>query len=1058
MKRTLFLTMALLGSAMAQAAETNPSYTLGNVMYVGDSITNGHGAASYRWAMHKILVDNGISYNEVGIEDGNRNFTLSNTMYGGVNFENKHCSQSSARAYHIAGVDGNRNNAEFFGGGSNIKNWLDPDVNTFINFDTGQSIDYKDEKFTGEKTPDTFFLLIGTNDTLSEYNNFGASAQNLQTELSQLLGYDQSGKTFSGNGYMDTIVGTMKESNAESEIIVMGIPTWIAGRGNNNQQADFDAIKAYNTVLKDWCGNNEVKYIDVNTGIDDVAYINRPEIINTNKPGQIEGSGVPDMFLSDGLHPSAQGDLIIAGNLAKAMGYAGRTAGQQRVAAGDGEGWTTLTADNAASTGAVSLNNVTTTGGKLDFSAEGTSSVSIAWENVGKLNNGFTVELSDWCVGNGYTDSIWNTTDNLSIVLGNDSFYGTLNINEAYIQWGSEILYSYDMSTLGTTDNLRIAYLSGSAAEGVNQGFYVWLGDMLIGEGKGRTEGSRHNGVTLTYSGTGNVTIGSLSVNAEASYAPTTSGTTNESDAFIAQIAIPAPPAEPQGTVTLPTTFTKEQTVTSTVDQNGTKTTDFTAGITTNANDTVHINADFTNLNLVYANSSSRTVKDLYVTVAKGTIQGWSGAHGGNTGALTGNVTMLFTDDFAGGSTAFGAVNAGDVTGNITLVFDAAEAAYNSFAKNNSSEFAAVVGSYATNIYGTFKAVINNGTFNYDILAGVHTAKKVNNVVQDTYIGSTEVYVNGGHIKKNIYGGSRVANGIIGNAQARSATPATLVTVTNGVIDGNVYGGGQAGTINGDTQVNITGGTIKGSVYGGGTGGTINGNTYVTIDGNLAAFKGTTIISAGGTGGTITGDSTLTIKNAASSDYECSIDKFKGTLSGGANVTGTRTLAFDKAKLSGTSFDLATLENFDIITLSGGSNVSLSSLGGATELSLTSSTLRVTGDSSKLWSITMDIDSALTLTNLDGTETQNIFINVTGSNVDLSKLNLTVSESELAHQAVLDYVYLRANGKIYEVAVDWRDQQGAVRNLVAGKLIPEPATATLSLLALAALAARRRRR
>ena len=37
---------------------------------------------------------------------------------------------------------------------------------------------------------------------------------------------------------------------------------------------------------------------------------------------------------SDGLHPNAQGDLLMAGNIARAMGYAGRTAGQERKAAG----------------------------------------------------------------------------------------------------------------------------------------------------------------------------------------------------------------------------------------------------------------------------------------------------------------------------------------------------------------------------------------------------------------------------------------------------------------------------------------------------------------------------------------------------------------------------------------------------------------------------------------------------------------------------------------------------------------------------------------------------
>ena len=44
---------------------------IGKVMYIGDSITHGVNSASYRWEMHKILVDNGITYREIGINTGN---------------------------------------------------------------------------------------------------------------------------------------------------------------------------------------------------------------------------------------------------------------------------------------------------------------------------------------------------------------------------------------------------------------------------------------------------------------------------------------------------------------------------------------------------------------------------------------------------------------------------------------------------------------------------------------------------------------------------------------------------------------------------------------------------------------------------------------------------------------------------------------------------------------------------------------------------------------------------------------------------------------------------
>ena len=61
----------------------------GNVMFVGDSITHGVNSASWRWEMHKILVDNGVSYNGIGYKTGHHSGGVSNgELYGGVSFSN----------------------------------------------------------------------------------------------------------------------------------------------------------------------------------------------------------------------------------------------------------------------------------------------------------------------------------------------------------------------------------------------------------------------------------------------------------------------------------------------------------------------------------------------------------------------------------------------------------------------------------------------------------------------------------------------------------------------------------------------------------------------------------------------------------------------------------------------------------------------------------------------------------------------------------------------------------------------------------------------------------
>lgn len=103
----LSLKAALLASCIFCPFITSASVSdgsLGNVMYVGDSITHGINSGSYRWALHKIFADNGISYSAAGINTGNYSGGVAaGISYGGRVFNNAHSSQASARAYEIAG-------------------------------------------------------------------------------------------------------------------------------------------------------------------------------------------------------------------------------------------------------------------------------------------------------------------------------------------------------------------------------------------------------------------------------------------------------------------------------------------------------------------------------------------------------------------------------------------------------------------------------------------------------------------------------------------------------------------------------------------------------------------------------------------------------------------------------------------------------------------------------------------------------------------------------------------------------------------------------------------
>lgn len=240
-------------------------------------------------------------------------------------------------------------------------------------------------------------------------------------------------------------------------------------------------METYNSSLKSWGQNKEgITVIGVNKGMIDVAF-----------------SGVGSMFNnpgSDGLHPNAQGYLIMAGNIARAMDYAGRSAGQARKSAAE-------------------LVIHVHQGGETP-----------AWNGVQDLANaGFsasnvTVSSGGINLGDGAANG-WNVSDQFSVSLGNGIFYGTLNINEAYIKWGDTILYSMDTST--NTDSLRMAYVNGNKQEGLKGGYYVWLGDMLIREALSVTSGSGCNGVIIQYDGSGNAILKDLALDGTDSYAPT---------------------------------------------------------------------------------------------------------------------------------------------------------------------------------------------------------------------------------------------------------------------------------------------------------------------------------------------------------------------------------------------------------------------------------------------------------------------------------------------------------------------------------------------------------
>ncbi len=995
----LALLAFVLGGSLSYATDT-PVNDLGTLMYVGDSITHGVNTASYRWAMHKIFTDNGISYDAVGVMTGNNSGGVTaGSIYGGQTFNNVHSSQSSARAYEISGRPSSstgRNDYNRFGG-ANILNWLGQ--STELNNNSGT---YTGQTFTGDNAPDTYFMLIGTNDLLS---NSGWCFN--EEKITGLL------------GDMDTIVNSMTTANANANIYVLEIPCWTQ-HGNSNEESYHSAVASYNERLHAWGENHSnVTTISINKGLINVA-------------SGTSFYGCSSMFNnpgSDGLHPNAQGDLIIAGNIAKSLGYAGRSAGQVRV---DNSQFK-MNFYNGTNTPQFSTSALTSAGFALSSGVQvSTNSISMGkgdsitttWGGSDTLDKGFTFDfnfnLSDAVAGEFTLDNA------LSIYLGTDAFYGNLNIDEAYIKWGNTVLYSMDMSE--NTENIRLSYITGNVLEGLSAGYYVWLGDMLIGEALGVTEGSTYNGLTINYNGNGELTINDLALDSTHSYAPTTTNYVNEASAYFATNLV-TEAATPQGNQI----WMGGQTATATksgIALSGQEAINARAEATTTGGNGVVVQTEITSgsAEKIYANTGNFT-GDVGLTIsAGGKANDWYGAH--SSGTHTGDASLRFTDNAVGGGTVFGAVNAATVTGNVYLEFSAANAKFDTSFTNTVGNQTSVAGAFESNIGGNVDIVINSGEFTYQVLGGIHTGNK-------TIGGSTSVYVNGGTLNANIYGGG-FAGTIKGNSQ---------VTITGGSIIGNVYGGGRGDTIEGNSSVNITSGGIVGNIYGAGESGTIRGESSVTITGNLAAIGGN--IYAGSADGSFSGNSKVVIKDLYSGNFSSGFDRYNKQIVGtysplSRTITGTSTLVLDNVQVD--SFN-AQLSNFSHIEVTGGTNTSLSSLGGASTLTLDDGSALTLTSATDLTSLILGTNSAFSTM---GFTADSVIVDISGADNYILTLTDVAADVDLSNIQFFD-------GLDYYAATMAYDSQAMAGQLTAGLVIPEPATVSLSLLGLVGLLTRRRR-
>ena len=961
--------------------------TIGRVTFLGDSITHGVNDQSYRWQLFKTLTDNGIENEIAGPREGYYN-TPGHTQdagsnYGGAEFKNVHLAQASGRTHNI--ISGSNSGM------------------TGVNYG-GHSTASTSEKFDSN----TWFCMMGTNDLLSDTPNSGSTTEQYVTQMQKMLGgtvsYDSATDTYNwvaGDswGNMGTIVDDVYTDG--DTFYMLSITPW-GNHSNHNRDMDHYAAQEFNRNLGAWAeayseaSGQNVVYVDVTRGMVDHTSSNR-----------FMGHDAFFNSSSDRLHPNEQGSLIMAGNLAQAMGIGGRTAGLER-----------SDADIAPS-----VWHSATVG--TDGTVAAGSTLSVA-ENIFTQDLGYSVDFSA-AFGNGASDG-WLTASaaGMNITVGDGINSGTLSLSEGYIMWGDKVLYCQNTSDIG--DNLRVVWHNGNTEDNVLSGYYVWLGDMLIGQGLSASEtASALNGITISASGAaGSVTELAW---ANTAYAPTTTLITSAENAYrVTQAA---------GNTKL--------VVTSGVSYEGAS--------TTNASNGQYL-------------VNGNTTKDIYTGILSS-----ADASTTQTKAWVGMVNTAFSDDinvqYTGNinATIFGAMNNGNGAGAGRLVLDIAAGSIIGTEGTHDKVKAAIAGSYGGGKADAFNVYINGGQLENNVVGGsISGAGSIDSVL---------IALNSGKITGNIYGGSNNENGDTSKAGVSNIANAVVgkaqIIVNGGEVTGNIVAGGSAGTI-GNVDVLITDGTIGGNITKGAAKRQQGATTNVTVVGNKASI-----------GGNIEAD-TVTLQDVDASESATGFDKYSNIITAdklvlnnvqtnlGASVKVTE-IEVNGSNTSLIMSDFATLESLTLGSgVSFGAFKTAESRSAATsnETTLSLSNLTVGKGATLNANIVLGKDSILSM---EGCLTMGSSVALaSGMTIDLTTDLLTRLYQGEAIDLFASVDSLTLDGlnidhdTITEVSfnvddmVQTFDMAYSNAGTVSITLVPEPATATLSLLALAGLAARRHRK
>ncbi|MBP3301660.1 MAG: PEP-CTERM sorting domain-containing protein [Opitutales bacterium] len=485
---SFFFASALSVASVPAFAEID----FGKIAFVGDSITQGAGlgnsgtdkSLSYRYPLWKIFVSNGIAWNPVGsmstFLDGSSASASQTPDFLGNVYDNTSEGHYGWRTYDFLNGPSGRN---VNSGSGKLSEWL---ANT---------------TYYPDGTPDTVTLLLGVND-LSYDKTIAETAANAKAIIQQY-----QAKNPNVNVHVFSVLPTNQTSDTWG-----GVPAQTQIKNYNTEIQRQISSGEWNTT------NSTVQYHDITAGFDAANHI-----------------------CGDSVHPNEQGALIVAGNIARALGIEGSTVGRERRAANrlasqtsfassDSTGVSVTVNTQGASAATMRNNN---TSGRWSVNDAGNVLIKSDESTASDLRYQYSTEAGahefTLDVGFRMNDETSAQTNRLGIWCGNGETVGMVYIEKNTLFWDSTVLYrNSDLSNLFVDgfSSLRLAWLSEDTANAIASGYYVWLDGMLIGEAlSGNTLDVYKNSIVIGNTSSAYDTfaeISDISFDAQKAWAPST--------------------------------------------------------------------------------------------------------------------------------------------------------------------------------------------------------------------------------------------------------------------------------------------------------------------------------------------------------------------------------------------------------------------------------------------------------------------------------------------------------------------------------------------------------